>query len=113
MATVTPGSSSFLVSSHSSTPFMYYNTNYNNNNNNNNYGRKRGNEMSKRDNNASKRNKPSSSLVKEENTDYWSHDSNYAYAVVDTNTFINSLDKIYNLKFYDNLQVVVPLIGTY
>lgn len=49
----------------------------------------------------------------EKNTDYWSNDTSYAFAVVDTNTFINCIDKVNNLKFYNNMQVVVPMIGMY
>lgn len=54
-----------------------------------------------------------SSSADEKNTDYWSNYTSYAIAVVDTNTFINSIDKINNLKFYNNMQVVVPMIGTF
>ena len=56
-------------------------------------------------------NKRVRSLVEEKNTDCWSHDTAYAVAVVDTNTFINCIDKVNNLKFYNNMQVVVPMIG--
>jgi hypothetical protein len=54
-----------------------------------------------------------SSVIVEKNTDYWDNETAYAIAVVDTNTFINSIDKVNNLKFYNNMQVVVPMIGMF
>eukprot|EP00026_Physarum_polycephalum_P019386 Phypoly_transcript_21376.p1 GENE.Phypoly_transcript_21376~~Phypoly_transcript_21376.p1 ORF type:complete len:107 (+),score=2.64 Phypoly_transcript_21376:32-322(+) len=54
-----------------------------------------------------------SSLIAEKNTDAWANDTAYSFAVLDTNTLINCLDKVFNLKFYNNMQVVVPIIGMF
>lgn len=48
--------------------------------------------------------------IDEHNEDMWSDSDSFSIAVLDTNTFITTLEKVMNLRYYSSMEVIVPRI---